>query len=81
MQMKLPRLLAGHCIAAFKLYEGSSWVLVAGKVVPVAMDEAVMGTDPAERMQAMRLKFNIRGLINDDHYRSASWQKVSQPIR
>jgi flavin reductase (DIM6/NTAB) family NADH-FMN oxidoreductase RutF len=47
-----------------RLYEGSSWVLVAGKVVHVAMDEAVMGTDPQERMRAMRLMFNIRGLIN-----------------
>jgi len=46
------------------LYESSSWVLVAGKVVHVAMDDAVMGTDPAERMQAMGLMFNIRGLIN-----------------
>jgi hypothetical protein len=81
MQMKLPRLLAGHCIAAFKLYEGSSWVLVARKVVHLAMDETVMGTHPAERMRAMRLMFNMRGLINDDHYQSASLQKVSQPIR
>ena len=47
-----------------RLYEGSSWVLVAGKVVHVAMDEAVMGIDPEERMQAMQLMFNIRGLIN-----------------
>ncbi len=46
------------------LHEGSSWVLVAGKVVHVAMDDTVMGTDPAERMGAMRLMFNIRGLIN-----------------
>jgi len=46
------------------LYEGSSWVLVAGKVVHVAVDETVMATDPAERMQAMRLIYNIRGLIN-----------------
>ncbi len=46
------------------LYEGSSWVLVAGKVIHVAMDETVMATDPVERMQAMRLMYNIRGLIN-----------------
>jgi flavin reductase (DIM6/NTAB) family NADH-FMN oxidoreductase RutF len=46
------------------LYEGSSWVLVAGKVVHVAMDDSVMSTDPAERMRAMRLMFNIRGLID-----------------
>ena len=46
------------------LYEGNSWVLVAGKVVHVAMDETVMATDPVERMQAMRLMYNIRGLIN-----------------
>jgi flavin reductase (DIM6/NTAB) family NADH-FMN oxidoreductase RutF len=46
------------------LFEGSSWVLVAGKVVHVAVDGKVMATDPAERMQAMRLMYNIRGLIN-----------------
>ena len=46
------------------LYEGSSWVLVAGKVVHVAMDENVIATDPAERMKALNLMYNIRGTIN-----------------
>jgi flavin reductase (DIM6/NTAB) family NADH-FMN oxidoreductase RutF len=46
------------------LYEGSSWVLAAGKVVHIAVDETVMSTDPVERMQSMRLMYNIRGLIN-----------------
>ena len=46
------------------LYEGSCWVLVAGKVLHVAMDEEVIVTDPAERMKAMRLIYNIRGVIN-----------------
>ena len=46
------------------LYEGSSWVLVAGKVVHVAMDENVIATDPAERMRALNLMYNIRGTIN-----------------
>jgi flavin reductase (DIM6/NTAB) family NADH-FMN oxidoreductase RutF len=46
------------------LYEGSSWVLVAGKVLHVAIDENVTVTDPAERMNAMKLMYNIRGTIN-----------------
>jgi flavin reductase (DIM6/NTAB) family NADH-FMN oxidoreductase RutF len=46
------------------LYEGSSWVLVAGKVVHVAMDGNVIATDPAERMKALNLMYNIRGTIN-----------------
>jgi hypothetical protein len=29
-----------------------------------SLEEAVMGTDPQERMRAMRLMFNIRELIN-----------------
>ena len=46
------------------LYEGSSWVLVAGKVLHVAMAEEVIVTDPAERMKAMELMYNIRGALN-----------------
>ena len=46
------------------LYEGNSWVLIAGKVVHVAMDENVIATDPAERMKALNLMYNIRGTIN-----------------
>jgi len=46
------------------LYENSQWHLAAGRVVHVAMEETVMATDPVERMQAMRLMYNIRGLMN-----------------
>ena len=46
------------------LYEGNSWVLIAGKVVHVAMDENVIATDPAERIKALNLMYNIRGTIN-----------------
>jgi len=46
------------------LYEGSSWVLVAGKVVHVAMGEDVITKDPVERMKAMKLMYNIRGSLN-----------------
>ena len=46
------------------LYEDSQWHLMAGRIVHVGMDEAVMATDPVERMQAQRLMYNIRGLMN-----------------
>ena len=46
------------------LYEGNRWHLMAGRVVHVAMDESIVVTDPAERMQAMRLFYNIRGTVN-----------------
>ena len=46
------------------LYEGKRWRLMAGRVVHVAMDESVIVTDPTERMQAMRLIYNIRGTVN-----------------
>lgn len=47
-----------------RLYEGSTWVLAAGKVLHVAMEERVMATDPAERMEALKLMYNIRGVLN-----------------
>ena len=46
------------------LYEGNRWHLMAGRVVHVAMDESIVVTDPAERMQAMTLIYNIRGTVN-----------------
>jgi flavin reductase (DIM6/NTAB) family NADH-FMN oxidoreductase RutF len=46
------------------LYEGNRWRLVVGRVLHVAMDESVMVTDPQERMQAMRLMYNVRGTVN-----------------
>lgn len=58
------------------LCEGSSWVLVAGKVVHVAMDDFVMGTDPTERMRAMRLMYNIRGLINPVSWDANSYNSL-----
>jgi hypothetical protein len=46
------------------LYENSSWVLVAGKVLHVAIHDNVIVTDPAERMKALKLMYNIRGALN-----------------
>ncbi len=46
------------------LYEGSRWHLLAGRVVHVAMDEAAMVIDPAERMRLMGLMYNVRGTVN-----------------
>jgi flavin reductase (DIM6/NTAB) family NADH-FMN oxidoreductase RutF len=46
------------------LYEGSRWRLLAGRVVHVAMDENATVIDPAKRMQALSLMYNIRGTVN-----------------
>ena len=46
------------------LNEGSKWHLIAGRIVHAAMDDNVVGHDPAERMHNMRLMYNIRGTIN-----------------
>ncbi len=46
------------------LYEKSRWRLLLGRVTHAAMDESVMAIDPAQRMQAMKLMYNIRGTIN-----------------
>jgi flavin reductase (DIM6/NTAB) family NADH-FMN oxidoreductase RutF len=46
------------------LYENSHWHLFAGRVLHVAMDEAVMAPDPVERIQAMGLMYNVRSTVN-----------------
>ncbi len=46
------------------LYVGSRWHLFAGKVLHLAMDEAVMIPDPVERMRAMGLMYNVRSTVN-----------------
>jgi flavin reductase (DIM6/NTAB) family NADH-FMN oxidoreductase RutF len=46
------------------LYEDSHWHLMAGRIVHAAMDETVVVHDPAERMQALQLMYNIRGTMN-----------------
>lgn len=46
------------------LSEDSQWHLVAGRVVHVAMGEDVLTHDPAERMQNLKLMYNIRGTLN-----------------
>jgi flavin reductase (DIM6/NTAB) family NADH-FMN oxidoreductase RutF len=46
------------------LYEGSPVHLFAGRVVHLAMDEAVMAPDPVERMRAMRLMYNVRSTVH-----------------
>jgi flavin reductase (DIM6/NTAB) family NADH-FMN oxidoreductase RutF len=45
------------------LYEESRWHLFAGRVVHVAVDEAVMVPDPVERMRIMELIYNIRSTV------------------
>jgi flavin reductase (DIM6/NTAB) family NADH-FMN oxidoreductase RutF len=46
------------------LYEDSQWHLSVGRVLYVAMDESAMEIDPAERMQALGLMYNVRGTVN-----------------
>jgi len=46
------------------LNENSQWHLLAGRIVHVAMDDNAVVPDPVERMQFMRLMYNIRGTIN-----------------
>jgi flavin reductase (DIM6/NTAB) family NADH-FMN oxidoreductase RutF len=46
------------------LYEGSQWHLLIGRVSHAAMDESAMAIDPAERMRAIGLMYNVRGTVN-----------------
>ena len=46
------------------LYESSHWHLFVGRVLHLAVDEAVMVPDPVERMQAMGLMYNVRSTVN-----------------
>ena len=46
------------------LHAGSPWQLFAGRVVHVAMDEAVMVPDPVERVRAMGLMYNVRSTVH-----------------
>jgi flavin reductase (DIM6/NTAB) family NADH-FMN oxidoreductase RutF len=46
------------------LYEESKWHLLAGRIVHAAMAENVLAHDPTERMQNLRLMYNIRGTLN-----------------
>ena len=65
-----PRIVESHINLECKLewhrplYENSQWHIMAGRIVHVAMDEAAMATEPDERIQAIRLMYNIRGLMN-----------------
>ena len=45
------------------LYEASPWHLFAGRVLHLAMDEAVMAPDPVERVRAMGLMYNVRSTV------------------
>lgn len=46
------------------LCEESRWHLFTGRVLHLAMDEAMMVPDPVERMRAMALMYNVRSTIN-----------------
>jgi hypothetical protein len=37
---------------------------MAGRIVHAAMEESLVVPDPAERVQSLRLMYNIRGTIN-----------------
>ena len=47
-----------------ELFEGSSWVLFAGDVAHVAIDERAMANTPEERIKDMQLMYNIRSTVN-----------------
>ena len=46
------------------IYENSPWHLFMGRVVHLAVDESIMVPDPAKRMEAMMLMYNIRSTVN-----------------
>ena len=46
------------------LYADSPWHLFAGRVVHLAMEEAMMVPDPVERIRAMGLMYNVRSTVN-----------------
>ncbi len=46
------------------LYESSRWHLFTGRVLHVAMEEAVMVADPVERMRLMGLMYNVRSTVH-----------------
>jgi flavin reductase (DIM6/NTAB) family NADH-FMN oxidoreductase RutF len=46
------------------LYEDSHWHLFAGRVLHLAMDEAVMVPDPVERLRTMGLMYNVRSTVH-----------------
>jgi flavin reductase (DIM6/NTAB) family NADH-FMN oxidoreductase RutF len=46
------------------LYENSRWHLFMGRVLHVAMEEALMVTDPVERIRLMGLMYNVRSTVN-----------------
>jgi len=46
------------------LYEGSGLHLFVGRVLHLAMDEAIMVPDPVDRMQTMGLMYNVRSTVN-----------------
>ena len=46
------------------LYDNSRWHLFVGRVLHLAMDDAAMVPDPAERMRALGLMYNVRSTVN-----------------
>jgi flavin reductase (DIM6/NTAB) family NADH-FMN oxidoreductase RutF len=46
------------------LCEESHWHLFTGRVLHLAMDEAMMVPDPVERIRAMGLMYNVRSTVN-----------------
>jgi len=46
------------------LFQDSNWHVFAGKVVHLAMDDAVFELDPQTRMQTLRTMYNLRSTLN-----------------
>lgn len=46
------------------MYEGSQWHIFGGRVVNVAMADAAIIPDPVERIEKMKLMYNIRSTID-----------------
>jgi flavin reductase (DIM6/NTAB) family NADH-FMN oxidoreductase RutF len=46
------------------LYDNSRWHLFAGRVLHLVMDEAIMVSNPIERVQTLNLMYNVRSTIN-----------------
>ena len=46
------------------LFKDSHWHLFTGRVLHIAMDEAMMVPDPIERMRTLGLMYNVRSTVN-----------------
>lgn len=54
------------------LYDGSQLHLFTGRVLNLTMDDAVMVSDPVERMWVMSLMYNVRSTVNPLNWKQYS---------